>query len=108
HIKDYITYTERDIEEARRYIAKAKEKLELIESIEWRPVVELNRYKSRSLNRVEYCVTVRYIAEDDPQKSYYPTPSYSKKFSGKERKAAFEYAEKLAKELGAEIERSGF
>ena len=28
--------------------------------------------------------------------------------SGKERKDAIKYAEKLAKELGAEIERNGF
>lgn len=108
YIENYIRYAEQDIEDIKKFIEKVQAKLELVKSIKWTPVVELNRYNSRSSNRVEYYVTVRYIAEDDPQKSYYPTPSYSKKFVGKERKAAFEYAEKLAQELGAEIERSGF
>lgn len=40
-------------------------------------------------------------------KNYY-IYGYSKKFSGAEQKAALEYAEKLANELGAEIEKSGF
>jgi hypothetical protein len=105
-IENYITWTEQDIEKAKRYINKAKERLELVKSIKWAPIVRLSRQK---MNKVYYYVSLHYRAADDPKKTYCPFGSdYSKKFSGNERKAAIEYAEKLAVELGAEIERNGF
>lgn len=105
-IQDYILWTEQDIENAQNYITEAKAKLEQIKSIEWKPVVEIYR---QQLDKVNYYVSLHYRAADDPKKTYCPFGNdYSKKFIGKERKAAFEYAEKLAQELGAEIERSGF
>jgi len=70
-------------------------------------VVALNRWKCN--NKVEYGVVVKKVAINDSTKIYYhPDYSIHKIFSGRERKAAIKYAEKLAAELGAEIIRTGF
>lgn len=103
-VRDFIKYAERDKEKIDDYIFQAKQRLQLLQAMTWKTVVTIDK---RKFDKVYYYVSVKKCAVDDALKHYY-IHGYSKKFAGTERKAALEYAEKLANELGAEIERSGF
>jgi hypothetical protein len=87
--------------EIQRYLVAAHQQLRLIENTKFRKVVYLERHKH---DRVWWYVGLRLIPEiPEAGKVYYPVIG-AERFSGNEKKAAREYAERLAEEYGAEVE----
>lgn len=99
-LKNYIGYAEDDKTRIENYLEKARKRLKELQSIRFKPVVTLTRDK---MDKVYYYVSVEMRHPKNPKAKYYPY-GYSKRFAGREKKLAFEYANKIAKELKTEIE----
>ncbi len=91
-----------DAEQINRYLDALCQQKEKVLNTEFKPVVYLKRHQEYS-GKVKYYVGVKILPRvPDAENMYYEIRDV-KTFSGKERKAAYEYARKLAEQYNAEI-----
>jgi len=93
-----------DLEQINAYLEAVKEQLARVEQTEFIKEVYFERKK---YDRVYYYVGMRVIPNiENGRNMQYPVIG-AKRFTGKEKKQAREYAQKLAQEHGAKIVETG-
>jgi len=91
------------------YIAACKRQLEIIATTEIKRRVYFKRRQNYGTKRIEIHVGVQeYPAIEGGEKLGWVLMDTAEIFGGKERKAAREYAERLAAQYGCEIWEEGF
>jgi len=98
HILRDIEYAKKDISVIQMFIQKAREQLEVIAAAKFITEVSIER---RSYNKVEYYVSSGMVPQvpGGQRLKIYPHDD-SKRFTGKERKAAITYAQELSAKHG--------
>ena len=98
YIQRDIGYARRDIGEIEQFIRAAHDQLEVIKKTVFVYEVSIER---RDYNKVEYFVSSAQVpqVEGGQHHKIYPHDD-SKRFVGKDRKAAVEYARELSKKYG--------
>lgn len=114
-LENYLQWSTRDITNMKEQIQKTEEyqefvknQIRLVSSIETVPEVNLQRtvYKS-----VEFFVSVRHVPQievEEGKRQPYIKSTDNKKFEGKERHIALEYAQELADKYNCDIKKVGF
>lgn len=117
-LKGYCDYAERDIKAAEKAIQKIREyqqqlfaHVQTVIETPTKHVVKLGRRENYLTKKIEYFVSVeeRPIVDEKHVDGHQVYGIYkdSEKFSGTQRHEAIRYADKLAKQYRATIEREG-
>lgn len=101
-IKEWINYANRELERISEYIEAAENRVEYLNSLQYAYEVEINRHKYSS-SPVEYYVSVNKYPENHGKTCRINVPGTSKKYGGRERKQALQYAEELASQFQCPI-----
>jgi hypothetical protein len=112
-VKSEIEYVKSRLREItanyKEYIAACKKQLETIAATEIKQFVYLKRRQNYGTKRIDLYVGVqKYPAIEGGEKLAWTPAGTAEKFPGTKRKAAREYAEKLAAQYGCEIREEGF
>jgi|GEM_PF-4874146 len=102
-IGNHIGYARENITNLENYITAAHERRDYLKSLTFIPVVELYRYKYSS-SPVFYNVSLYHYPDiPDGQSHKIYSGGFSKKFGGRERKHAIEYATELSDKFKCHI-----
>lgn len=107
-VNDEITRTKQHMGEVAEnlssYIDACREQLDLIENTTFKVYVYLHRHTFNLTNRIYYEVGLtRYPDIEDGHRYGWTVQGTGKVFTGREKKAAREYAEALSKEYSCEV-----
>jgi len=92
--------TKSHLDQVNKYLDAVRQQIELVKNTEFEPVVYLQRRQEYS-GKVKYYVGVKILPRvPDAENMYYEIRDV-KTFSGKERKAAYEYAGQLVEKYNA-------
>ena len=109
HARDCIKKLENEINRLTEYIDICNKREDYIKtSIVYQKEVVIERGHDYSGKKVHYDVYANRFLTDDNGVKHTERIEENKRFTGKERKAALEYADKLGKKYKVEVERKYF